>query len=544
MGPYKFQLLLPLLWAGLRFGPRGAAAANLLVALLISFFITQFSTGLTPVQISSEEYVFILQTFLAVVALVGLIPAIVLEERNRTTAELRESEERFRNLTAAAFEGIGISQNGRIVDVNDQFLRMFGCGRAEMIGRDVLELVAPESRSSVAESIRLGREEIFEHRLLRHDGSSFYAEARAKTVRVGDQSLRMAALRDITERKQAEQALRESEERYRALVEFLPDAVVVSVDDRLVYLNPAGVKMIQAEASEGLAKLIGRSVYDFTPVAFHEPMRERRRKVLHGGIVEPPIEGPLLRSDGSSILVEALAVPFTYAGRPAILNLIRDITERKRAEALTHTQRQVLEMIAIGKPMLETLDALLRMIEAQSPEMLCSILLLDPDGIHIRHGAAPSLPAAYSKAIDGAAIGPSAGSCGTAAFRREAVFVADIASDPLWADYKHLALPHGLRACWSTPIFDAQRSVLGTFAMYFRQPGMPNERHLRLIDMVTQTAAVCVAKHRSDQALRESETRLRMLTDASFEGIGVAQDGKLIDANDKLVRMLGYATRK
>jgi PAS domain S-box-containing protein len=480
---------------------------------------------------------------LAVVALVVLIPAIVLEERDRTTAELRDSEERFRNLTAAAFEGIAISQNGRLVDANEQLLRMFRCGRAEMIGREVLELVAPESRSIVAESIRLGREEIFEHRLLRQDGSSFYAEARAKTVRVGDQSLRMAALRDITDRKQAEQALRESEERYRALVEFLPDAVAVSVDDRLVYLNPAGVKMIQVGDSEDPTKLIGRSVYDFTPVSFHDAMRERRRKVLQGGIVEPSIEGPLLRSDGSSILVEALAVPFTYAGRPAILNLIRDITERKRAEELTRTQRQVLEMIAIGKTMPETLDALLRIVEVQSPEMLCSILLLDPDGIHIRHGAAPSLPAAYSKAIDGAAIGPVAGSCGTAAFRREAVFVADIASDPLWADYKQLALPHGLRACWSTPIFDAQRNVLGTFAMYFRQPGLPNEWHLRLIDMVTQTAAICVAKHRSDRALRDSETRLRMLTDASFEGIGIAQDGMLIDANDQLVKMLGYRAR-
>ncbi len=279
IGPYEFQLLLPLLWAGLRFGPRGAAAANLLVALLMTFVMTRFFTGPAADPVSSGESVFILQTFLAVASLVGLIPAIVLCERDRTTAELRESEERFRILTAAAFEGIGVSENGRIVDANDQLLKMFRCERCEIIGREVIELVAPESRATVAESIRLGREEILEHRLLRKDGSSFYAEARARMVRVGNRSVRMAAVRDITERKQAEQALRESEERYRALVEFLPDSVAVSVDDRLVYLNPAGVKMIQAEDSEDPTGLIGRSAYDFTPVALHELMRERRRKV-------------------------------------------------------------------------------------------------------------------------------------------------------------------------------------------------------------------------------------------------------------------------
>src|SRR6185369_1291729 len=96
----------------------------------------------------------------------------------------------------------------------------------------------------------------------------------------------------------------------------------------------------------------------------------------------------------------------------------------------------------------------------------------------------------YLRAIDGASIGPCAGSCGTAAFRREAVFVADIASDPLWADYKHLALPHGLRACWSTPILDAQRNVLGTFAIYYRKQGLPEEHQLQLIDVATHTAAI------------------------------------------------------
>src|SRR3569623_504060 len=120
------------------------------------------------------------------------------------------------------------------------------------------------------------------------------------------------------------------------------------------------------------------------------------------------------------------------------------------------------------------------MIEAQTPGMLCSILLLDPDGLHLRHAAAPSLPPEYIKGVDGSAISACAGSCGTAAYRREAVYVSDIAADPLWEHYKHLALPYGLRACWSTPILDAQRNVLGTFAIFYRTAGLPDKRQLSL----------------------------------------------------------------
>ena len=119
LSPNKGRLILPLLWAGLRFGPRGAAAANLLMSLLLAFFTTQYFKGLTPDQVSSGEYVFVLQMWLAVMALVGLIPAIVLGERDKSMADLRESKERFRNLTQAAFEGIGISENGRGTDAND-----------------------------------------------------------------------------------------------------------------------------------------------------------------------------------------------------------------------------------------------------------------------------------------------------------------------------------------------------------------------------------------------------------------------------------------
>jgi PAS domain S-box-containing protein len=179
---------------------------------------------------------------------------------------------------------------------------------------------------------------------------------------------------------------------------------------------------------------------------------------------------------------------------------------------LVRGQNHVLELIAHNTPLSETLDALVRVIEKLSPDMLGSILLLDPDGLRVRHGAAPSLPETYNRAIDGEPIGPKAGSCGTAAFRREPVIVEDIATDPLWENYRDFALRHGLRACWSTPIFEEnvseQRPVLGTFALYYHSPRLPSLRHRELIEMATQTAAIAIAKTRAEEELKRREAQL------------------------------------
>jgi PAS domain S-box-containing protein len=186
-----------------------------------------------------------------------------------------------------------------------------------------------------------------------------------------------------------------------------------------------------------------------------------------------------------------------------------EIGERKRTEALLEGQRRVLEMMTADAPVSESLSALMRLIEAQVPGMVCSILLIDEEGVHLRHGAAPSLPLAYVKAIDGVAIGPAVGSCGTAAYLREAVVVEDIASDSRWEHYRAVALPHGLRACWSTPIFDAHRRLLGTFAMYYREPALPEPEHLRLIEMATHIAALAISRHNAQAGLVKSEARLK-----------------------------------
>ena len=168
------------------------------------------------------------------------------------------------------------------------------------------------------------------------------------------------------------------------------------------------------------------------------------------------------------------------------------------------TQRlcRVLGLAVNDSPLEISLGELIKIVEMNSKtNVLGSILLLDEDGKTLRHGAAPSLPELYCAAIDGAEIGPKAGSCGTAAFTGQAVFVNDIASDPLWEEYAEFALSCGLQACWSTPIISSGRKVLGTFAMYHREPREPTVRDLALVDLITQTAALVIDRKRDKAAL-------------------------------------------
>lgn len=175
-------------------------------------------------------------------------------------------------------------------------------------------------------------------------------------------------------------------------------------------------------------------------------------------------------------------------------NLPDMIVPENEAAFLTG-QEKVLEMISANAPLADVLSTLVLLLEAQSPEMLCSVLLLSDDGDHIRHGAAPSLPKEYVKAIDGAPIGPKNGSCGTAMWRGKRVVVTDISTDPLWEDYRDLAAESGLRACWSTPILTKHGKVLGSFAMYYRQPQAPTGSEARLTEVATRLAGKAIENH-------------------------------------------------
>ncbi|WP_417384032.1 GAF domain-containing protein [Gimesia sp.] len=193
----------------------------------------------------------------------------------------------------------------------------------------------------------------------------------------------------------------------------------------------------------------------------------------------------------------------------------------------------ILELISKGVSLHDTLNTLVEYIETNSNEMICSILLLD-DEKQLRHGAAPNLPQDYIRNIDGTPIGPNQGSCGTAAFNNQQIVVADIANDPLWVDYKELALLYDLRACWSTPIRSSTGNVLGTFAIYYNQPCKPSEYHLQLIEQAIYLAAIAIEHARVEEDLLKSEEELR----ASFhliESIRNLLENYIVDSDSSQV---------
>src|SRR6202040_821194 len=171
-----------------------------------------------------------------------------------------------------------------------------------------------------------------------------------------------------------------------------------------------------------------------------------------------------------------------------------------------------------------------------------SILLMDPNGKQLRHGAAPHLPKTYTEAIDGAFIGPAVGSCGTAAYRAEQVIVSDIATDPLWADFRDLALGHSFLACWSTPIFSSEGKVIGTFAMYYREPRSPHQREQDTIKHITHLAGVAIQRKLAETSRRESEAYLAEAQRLSHTGswAWTPATGEIRYWSEETYRVLGF----
>jgi diguanylate cyclase (GGDEF)-like protein/PAS domain S-box-containing protein len=322
------------------------------------------------------------------------------------------------------------------------------------------------------------------------------------------------------------------------------DGVIIASTDgfRFLYVNQG----IQRQLGYSEAELLTMTPLDIKPDGDAAQLSERMEPLLLGQVASLSFESLHQHKDGHVFPVEIFLQLIHQNGNSSrFVAIVRDISVRKYTEALLNNQMAVLEMIAQGEPLERVLTELITAVEAQAPEMLCSVLLLDADGGHLHDCVAPRLPETYRRAIDGSAIGPDAGSCGTAAFRGEPVIVSDIASDPLWVNYADLALAHDLRACWSTPIFSATHTVLGTFAVYYRVPTEPDSAHQKYIAMATHTAAIAIERQRAEAALRDSVEYTHIIFDNVADGIITIDAQGLVESyNNSAALMFGYTAEE
>jgi len=411
-----------------------------------------------------------------------------------------------------------------VVTWSDELYRIYGL---EPQSRPItfeffVSCLHPEDRArvqgEVGKALEQGLRFAYPERIVRPDGTVRELDTVGEVTRDtrGRATALVGTCRDVTDERARDETIR----LYADIVHNVQIGLSVwEVGDpedptsmRLVAFNPAAEKV----ARQPLADDLGKPLRDIAPYAVGGRLERLIQAVARDrGVHEATVDRSRDPRDPTrAVAMKAFPLP---GGRVGVA--LDDITAVTKARRLQDAEHQILEMIATGADVATLLGAIVQSIEEHSPGTIASVLLLDADGQHLRHGAAPHLPEAYTRAIDGAPIGPTAGSCGTAAFLRRPVYVEDIETDPLWKDYRPLAREHGLRACWSTPILSTDGQVLGTFALYYREPRAPTQEDRDLISRATHMAGIGIERRQLEDQLRALSAHAESVREDERSGI-------------------------
>ena len=397
--------------------------------------------------------------------------------------------------------------DGTLSHANDNFLALLGFTRQEAVGRHHSSFCTPAFAASAEyrdfwHRLRDGQARTGLAERVRRDGSSCWLEATYTPVFDAQGRLRqiLKIATDITARLQREQAQTEHLQRLSLVADASSTAVVISDSrSRIVYINNGFSRMLGWQLDE----VCGRTAVALLAPQITEECAAKYQAALRRG---QPVEREEIVSskEGRRYWVKVLSNPVAPAGgegRSYTVTTLTDITRAKMHEVLQH---RVLEAMVCESPLSQVLELICHEVEQISPEITASILGVSEQGL-LQPLVGPSLPVEYSRQLEGIAIGPAAGSCGTAAWRNESVCVDDIASDPLWAQHRHLVLPLGFVACWSTPIHCSRGRVVGTFAFYFKSARVPAAQlfHQLMVDVCVHLCALALEREHTRQRIRQ-----------------------------------------
>lgn len=427
---------------------------------------------------------------------------------------------------------------------NKRYAEWFGLSSDDMLGKrlpDLLGGLYAQNRRQV-EDVLAGVPQQFERRIVKSTGEIgvFWCQY-SPDIDEGVVRGFVVLASDITQLRRAELARQKSDARFASAFFDAPTGMaVIGLDGAWLQVNDAVCEMLGYTEEE----LRLRTFQDLThpddladDLAFVEGL-------LAGKIARYQMEKRYLHRSGA--IIHALLGVSLLRGEDgsaeAFLSQIVDLTARRASEARDAARARTMTLLATGAPLEDVLRSVVHLVEDARPEALCSILLLDEDGRHLHVAAAPSFPASYNAAIDGTAIGPAAGSCGTAAYERRTVIVEDIQTSPLWAEWRELAREAGLASCWSSPIRGQNGRILGTFALYRRRPHRPDPAEEALVERAADLASVAVERRRAEASLLASQQRFEDLVQ-SVQGIVWEADAKTFVftfVSDEAERLLGF----
>ena len=447
---------------------------------------------------------------------------------------------------------LSVDHEGVIRNCNKVCSRHFGRNRKDLIGASIDSVLPDASGFSVGEYLKPFMSSLDDTNLelpcgeviAQHaSGRSFHAEINASSLETVGGDLFVISLRDVTDRMKAEVALRENEERYRALVENAPEAIIVFDVDNNHFVDANDKACSLFNLSRARLLTVGPEAISPKTQPDGTPSFGVRRGYVDAALngEHPTFEWLHQDSDGRRIPCEVRFSRLPSDDRRLLRVSISGIEERKRNEALAHAQNKILEMIAASTPYERTVRAICRFVEKIGSGFKAVIMDLDEKTQTLSLDQAPSLPDEFKLHLDFVKVGADSLTCGSAVYHMQDRFSTDISADPGWREIRLAAAKYDLQSVWSFLVFGAAGRVIGTLDVYVDDARAPTTDELDKLGRMARLAGIAIKRQLDEKRLRTSEARYRGLFENVVDGVYIAsREGEIITANPALVEMLGY----